>query len=68
MTVKFNDASCKRVLGAENFFPPVCYPKNNLNIQIHRIVLLPVVLYGCGTWSLTYRQRVFENRVVERNF
>jgi hypothetical protein len=33
---------------------------------------LPVVLYGCGTWSLTLREehrlRVFENRVLRRMF
>jgi len=33
---------------------------------------LPVVLYGCGTWSLTLREerrlRVFENRVLRRTF
>jgi hypothetical protein len=31
-------------------------------------VILPVVLYGCETWSLTLREehrlRVFENRVL----
>ena len=35
-------------------------------------VTLPVVLYGCGTWSLTLREehrlRVFENRVLRRIF
>jgi len=33
---------------------------------------LPVVLYGCETWSLTLREelrlRVFENRVLRRVF
>jgi len=33
---------------------------------------LPVVLYGCETWSLTLREerrlRVFENRVLKRVF
>jgi len=33
---------------------------------------LPVVLYGCETWSLTLREecrlRVFESRVLERIF
>jgi len=33
---------------------------------------LPVVLYGCGIWSLTlgeeHRLRVFENRVLRRIF
>ena len=34
--------------------------------------ILPVVLYGCETWSLTLREerrlRVFENRVLRRVF
>jgi hypothetical protein len=25
----------------------------NLKIKIHRIIILPVILYGCETWSLT---------------
>jgi hypothetical protein len=33
-------------------------------------IILPVVLYGCETWSLTLREghtlRVFENRVLRR--
>ena len=44
----------------------------NLKIKIHRSVILPVVLYGCETWSLTLRElrrlRVFENRVLRRLF
>ena len=39
----------------------------NLKIKIYRTIMLPVVLYGCETWSLTLREecrlRVFENRV-----
>jgi len=35
-------------------------------------IILPVVLYGCGTWSLTLREerrlRVLENRVLRRIF
>ena len=42
----------------------------NTKIKIHRTIILPVVLYGCETWSLTLRQecrlRVFENRVLRR--
>ena len=38
----------------------------NLKIKIYRTIILPVVLYGCETWSLTLREehelRVFENR------
>jgi hypothetical protein len=34
--------------------------------------MLPVVLYGCATWSLTLREecrlRVFENKVLRRIF
>ena len=39
-----------------------------LKIKIYRTLILPVVLYGCETWSLTLREerrlRVFENRVL----
>jgi hypothetical protein len=44
----------------------------NVNIKIHRTVILPVVLGGCETWSLILREecrlRVFENRVLRRIF
>jgi hypothetical protein len=37
-----------------------------------KTIILPVVLYGCETWSLTlreeYRPRVFENMVLRRIF
>jgi len=44
----------------------------NLKIKIYRTTILPVVLYGCETWSLTLREerklRVFENMVFRRIF
>jgi hypothetical protein len=44
----------------------------NLKIRIYKMIILPVVLYGCETWSLTLREehrlRVFENRVLRRIF
>jgi len=44
----------------------------NLKIKIYGTIILPVVLYGCETWSLTLREkrrlRVFENRVLRRIF
>ena len=47
-------------------------PSKNLKIKIYRTIILPVVLYGCETWSLTLREehrlRVFENRVLRRIF
>ena len=44
----------------------------NLKIETYRTIILPVVLYGCETWSDTLREehrlRVFENRVLRRIF
>jgi hypothetical protein len=44
----------------------------NLKIRIYKTIILPVVLYGCETWSLTLREehrlRVIENRVQRRIF
>jgi hypothetical protein len=44
----------------------------NTNIRVHRTVVLPGVLYGYETWSLTLREeqrlRVSENRVLRRIF
>jgi len=55
----------------QNFCLPVCNSKI-LNIKIYRTIILPVVLYGCETWSLTLREerrlRAFENWVLRRTF
>jgi hypothetical protein len=44
----------------------------NIKIRIYKTTVLRVVLYGCETWSLTFREeyrlRVFENRVLRRIF
>ena len=44
----------------------------NIKIKIYRTIILPVVLYGHETWSLTLREeprlRVFENRVLRSIF
>jgi hypothetical protein len=43
-----------------------------VKLRIYKTVILPVVLYGCETLSLTLREehrlRVFENRVLRRIF
>jgi hypothetical protein len=43
-----------------------------VHIRIYKTIILPVVLYGCETWSLTLREeqrlRLFENRVLRRIF
>jgi hypothetical protein len=44
----------------------------NLKIRVYTTIILPVVLYGCETWSLTLREEhrlgVFEDRVLRRIF
>jgi hypothetical protein len=44
----------------------------NLKVKIYKTIILPFVLYGYGTWSITLREehrlRVFENRVLRRIF
>jgi hypothetical protein len=44
----------------------------NIKIKIYRTIILPAVLYGCETWSLTLREerrlRVSENMVLKRIF
>jgi len=44
----------------------------NLKIKIYGNIILPVVLFGCETWSLTLTEerwlRVSENRVLKRKF
>jgi len=42
----------------------------NLKIKIYRTIILPIVFYGCETWSLTMREKrrmwMFENRALRR--
>jgi predicted site-specific integrase-resolvase len=44
----------------------------NIKNKVYRTIILPVVLYRCGSWLLTlrdeHRLRVFENRVLRRIF
>jgi hypothetical protein len=53
------------------FYPLICCLKNT-DITVNNTINLPVVLYGCETWSLTLREehrfRVSENRVLRRIF
>jgi hypothetical protein len=57
-------------------FRVFCHPSRllsrNVKVKIFKTIILPVVLYGCETWSLTLREehrlRVFENRVLRRIF
>ena len=53
----------------QNFLSSSLLSKN-IKIKIYRNIILPLVLYGCETWSLKLREerrlRVFENRVLRR--
>jgi hypothetical protein len=44
----------------------------NIKLRIHKTIILPVVPYGCETWSLTLREehrlRMFQNRELRRIF
>jgi hypothetical protein len=46
------------------------YMKGIISGDKQNYIILPVVLYGCETWSLTLREehrlRVFENRMLRR--
>jgi hypothetical protein len=59
------------IIQSKIFCLPVSYQKD-LKIKIYKTVILPVVLYGCETWSPILRQehrpRVFENRELRRIF
>jgi len=68
--VQIDFRKCLLSFSAEPFISQLL-PKN-LKIKIYRTIILPVVLYGCETWSLTLREerklRVFENMALRKIF
>ena len=62
---------CKEKLHCDNNLHS-CSEFCALHLQLYRTIILPVVLYGCETWSLTLREekklRVFENMLLRRIF
>jgi hypothetical protein len=46
-----------KVANSFNFCLLVCCQKN-LQIRIYKMIILPVVLYGCETWSLTLKEEI----------
>jgi hypothetical protein len=44
----------------------------NIRIRFYKAIILPVVLYGCETWSMILREesrlRVYENSMLRRIF
>jgi hypothetical protein len=63
------DNACYRRV--QNLLSSDLLPKN-LSIKIYRTIVLPIVLYGCETWSLTLREehrlRIFQNRILRKMF
>jgi hypothetical protein len=59
------------IIGQNNLLSSRLLSKN-LKIRIYKTIILPVVLYGWETWSLTLREkhrlRAFENRVLRKIF
>jgi hypothetical protein len=57
-------------LVSESFVIPLL--SRNVKVKMYKTIILPVVLYGCETWSLALREehrlRMFENRVLRRIF
>jgi hypothetical protein len=51
---------------------PFCLLSKNLKMRTCKTIILPVVLYGCETWSLALREehrlRDFDNKVLKRIF
>ena len=56
------------IIYLRKFYRPTCFPRNK--VETYKTIMLPVVLYGCVTWSLTlieeYRFRVFEIEVLRK--
>jgi hypothetical protein len=54
------------------FCHPTCCLGTEREVKIYKTIILPVVLCGCETWSLTLREelrlKVFGNRVLRRIF
>jgi hypothetical protein len=53
----------------QSLLSSLLFPRN-VKVKIYKTIILPVVVCGCETWSLTIRKghrlRVFENRVLRR--
>ena len=66
--MKLGNACCQSV---QNLLSSSLLSKN-LKIKMCRTIILPVVWYGCETWSLIWRKkrrlRVFDNRVLGKIF
>jgi hypothetical protein len=64
--------SVQNLLSSRLSLSPPPHTHTKLKIKIYETVILPVLVHGCETWSLTLREecrlRVFENRVLKKIF
>jgi hypothetical protein len=71
-TILTNQNSIQEEIKSRLKLGNACYYLVQNKIKIYRTIILPVVLYGCETLSLTLRKehrlRVYENRVLRRIF
>ena len=62
---------CTVPFGTESIFFSTLLSKN-IKIKIYRSIILPVILYGCETWSVTLKKEQglswFEKRVLRKMF
>jgi hypothetical protein len=60
------------VYACSNYTQFSIYEDLHYEVRIYKTIILPVVLYGCETWSLTLREehrlKVLENRVLRNIF
>jgi hypothetical protein len=78
MTLEFQEEIKRRLNSGNACYHSVQNPlsssllSKNIKSRIYKTIILPVILYGCETWSLTLREehrlRVFESRVLRRIF
>ena len=73
--IQEHEGNTKKAVYLRNFiviFLSSSLLSESVKIKTYRTIILPVVLYGCETWSLPLREkcrlRVFENRVLRRIF
>jgi hypothetical protein len=70
--IKWRLSSGNACYHSEQNVPSSHLLSKNLKIRIFKSIILPVILYGFETWSLTLREehrlRVFEIRVLRRIF
>ena len=57
------------IIHLRKFYRPAA---KKLKVNTCKTIILPFILYGCETWSLTLREehrlRVFENKVLRKIF